>query len=77
MEPLCEKPIAQRYKTLKSTRFVEVVKKLGGTRMNYKVGLQGINRRRPRGRKILAVVRSLEVIMSFESNFFSLVSFRK
>ena len=70
MEPLREKPVAQCYKTLKSTRFVEVVKKFGGMRMNYKVGLQGVNRRRICGRKILVVVRSLGVIMSFESNFF-------
>ena len=30
MDPLREKPIAQCYKTLKSTRFVEVVKKIRG-----------------------------------------------
>ena len=53
MEPLCGKPIVQHSKTLKSRRFVEVVKKLGGMRMNCKVGLQGINRRRLCGRNIL------------------------
>ena len=53
-------------------------KKLGGMRMNCKVGLQGgINIRRICGRNILVVVHSLEVIMSFESNQFSLVSLRK
>ena len=73
VQPLCGNPIVQCYKNLKSRRFVEVVKKLGGMRMNCKVGLQGgINRTRLCGRKILVVVHSLEVIMSFERNHFSL-----
>ena len=60
-----------------ASRFDQVVKELGGMRMNCKVGLQGITGRRLCGRKILVAVHSLEAIISFESKLFSLVSFRK
>jgi len=66
-EPVCEKPIAQRF----------LICSGGQNSRGHQNELQGITGRRLCGRKILVAVHILEAIMSFESKLISLVSFRK